>query len=336
MSSKSSRRRFLAGFGSVMAVSVAPGRESISHGPWAIGLAESSTPASAQVFKLSVLTDEISQDFGHALEVAVREFGMTWVDLRELWKKNILRLDSKELEEARRLIERYKVRVGAIASPVFKVDWPGAPLSKYSPKRDQFNADFTFKEQDSALEHSFELARLFKTDHVRIFDFWRIDDPAPYRAEMDAKLREAAEKAGTRKITLALENEYACNTATSAEAARILAAVPLPYFKLTWDPGNAAFRDETPFPQGYSLVPKDRIAHLHCKDAVRKADGSYEWAAMGKGLVDWVGIFRALKRDGYRGPATLETHWRGAGTPEESSRQSWAGMKEQLRQAGAI
>ena len=45
--------------------------------------------------------------------------------------------------------------------------------------------------------------------------------------------------------------------------------------------------------------------------------------------------FRALKQDGYRHAVTLETHWRGAGTPEESSRQSFAGMKELLLRAGA-
>ena len=33
-------------------------------------------------------------------------------------------------------------------------------------------------------------------------------------------------------------------------------------------------------------------------------------------------------------PCTLETHWRGAGTPEESSRESFAGMKALLQKAG--
>ena len=50
----------------------------------------------------------------------------------------------------------------------------------------------------------------------------------------------------------------------------------------------------------------------------------------------WYGQYRALKKDGYNGVVSLETHWRGAGTPEESSRQSMAGMKELLRRAGAL
>jgi len=33
---------------------------------------------------------------------------------------------------------------------------------------------------------------------------------------------------------------------------------------------------------------------------------------------------------------SLETHWKGADTMEESSRQSMAGTKELLRKAGAL
>ena len=52
-------------------------------------------------FRVSVINDEISQDFGHACEVASREFGMDWIELRGMWKKNIVNLDEKEVAEAR-------------------------------------------------------------------------------------------------------------------------------------------------------------------------------------------------------------------------------------------
>ena len=282
-------------------------------------------------FKLSVFTDEITQDFGRALEVAAREFRLGYVELRALWGKNIVALDGREVAEARRLLERYRLRVSSIAGPLFKTDWPGAPLS---PMRQP--GDYTYEQQDEVLERELELALVFHTDHVRCFDFWRLEDPAPHRAAIDEKLREAAAKAARRGVTLVMENEHACNTATGAEAARTLAAVPSPNFKLNWDPGNAAFRGETPFPDGYARIPKGRIGHVHCKDTIRNPDGSMEWAAMGRGLIDYAGQFRALARDGYRGPVVLETHWRGAGTPEESTRQSMAGMKELLRRAGAL
>jgi L-ribulose-5-phosphate 3-epimerase len=288
-------------------------------------------------FRVAVISDEISQDFGRACEVASQEFGMDWIELRGMWNKNLLRLDSKEIEEARGILEKNRLRVTDIASPLFKVDWPGAPKSRYSPKRDQFNADFTFEQQDEVLERSIELAKAFQTDRVRFFDFWRLDDPAPYRAAINEKLRDAAAKAAKKDVILILENEVACNTATAAEAAKVLKEVSSRNLLLNWDPGNAAEHDEKPFPDGYNVLPKERIGHCHCKNAVKKPDGSgYEWAAMGRGIIDWVGQFKALKRDGYQLGVSLETHWRGAGTPEESTRQSWAGMKKQLQEPGAL
>ena len=288
-------------------------------------------------FRISVINDEITQDFAHACEVASREFGMRWIELRGMWNKNLLRLDANEVGEARRILERYKLRVTDIASPLFKVDWPGAPQSRFSPKRDQFGADFTFDQQNEALDRAIELAKAFRTDRVRCFDFWRLDDPGPFRAAINQRLLDAANTAGKKGITLVLENELACNTATGAEAAKLLADINSPYLMLNWDPGNAAARSETPYPDGYNLLPKNRIGHCHCKDAVKKADGNgTAWAPVGAGLIDWVGQFRALRHDGYHYAVSLETHWRGAGTPEESTRQSWAGMKQQLQKAGVL
>jgi hypothetical protein len=86
-------------------------------------------------------------------------------------------------------------------------------------------AEVAFKHQDELLERSISLAKQFNTGKVRCFDFWRLDDVAPYRAAIDEKLRSAAEIAGKQDILLVLENEFECNTATGREAARTLNAV---------------------------------------------------------------------------------------------------------------
>jgi L-ribulose-5-phosphate 3-epimerase len=291
-------------------------------------------PDSTAPFRISVINDEISQDFGHACEVATREFGMHWIELRSMWKKNIVSLDEKEVAEARRILDKFQLKVTDIASPLFKVDWPGAPKSKFS-EGNSFGANFTLAQQDEVLDRAVDMAKAFQTDRVRCFDFWRLDDQAPYRTAINDKLVQAANKAGQKGITLVLENEPACNTATGAEAAKVLDAVKSPYLMLNWDPGNAATLGETPYPDGYNLLPKDRIGHCHCKDAVKKGQG-YDWAPMGGGLIDWAGQFKALKRDGYHFGVSLETHWNGGGSPEESSRKSWAGMKKLLQQADAL
>jgi len=291
-------------------------------------------PDASSPFRVSVINDEISQDFGHVCEVASKEFGMSWIELRGMWKKNIVNLNEKEVAEARRLVDRYQLKVTDIASPLFKVDWPGAPKSKYS-EGSGFGANFTYAQQDEVLERAMEMAKAFGTDRVRCFDFWRLEDQAPYRAAMNDRLRDAAEKAAKKGITLILENEPACNTATGAEAAQVLSAVQTPSLMLNWDPGNAAASGEIPYPDGYKLLPKDRIGHCHCKDVIKKGK-KYDWAPMGSGLIDWAGQFKALKADGYRLAVSLETHWSGGGSPEECSRKSWAGMKKLLEQADAL
>lgn len=314
------RREFLAGMVAVTAVN-ATSRFA--------GTSDSNSP-----FRISVINDEISQDFGHACEVASQEFGMGWIELRSMWKKNIVSLDEKEVAEARRLVEKYRLKVTDIASPLFKVDWPGAPKSKFS-EPGSFGANFTLGQQDEVLEKSINLAKTFQTERVRCFDFWRLEDQGPYRAAINDKLREAAEKAAKKGIVLVLENESACNTATGAEAAKVLTAVQSPSLMLNWDPGNAAASGEIPYPDGYKLLPKDRIGHCHCKDVVKKGK-KYDWAPMGGGLIDWAGQFRALKADGYKLAVSLETHWNGGGSPEASSRKSWAGMKKLLQQSNAL
>jgi len=285
-------------------------------------------------FRISVLTDEISQDFGHACEVAAREFGLGWVELRAMHNKNVMSWDAHDIAEARATLEKFQLRVSEIASPVFKTDWPGAPKSPFSPKNPQFGADFTYEQQDELLERSIELAKAFNTPYVRIFDFWRLDDQTPHLRAIDDRVRDAAVKAGRKGVTLNLENELACNTATGAEAGRLLGAIREKSLKLNWDPGNATARGEKAFPDGYRALPKDRIGHVHCKDVVDLGGGKTEWAPMGKAIVDWAGQFQALKKDGYSGALSLETHWRlKGGTPEESTRQSMAGMKALLRKA---
>lgn len=325
------RRDFLGGTAAVLASSALPrSAHALFSGP-------QTRKRLSSPFRVAVITDEISQDFDHACSVAANEFGMEWVEVRGLWNKNLMKLGSDEIRQARQILSKYDLRVTDIASPLFKVDWPGAPKSKFSPKQDQFHADFTFEQQPEVLEKCVELAKRFGTDRVRGFDFWRLDDPKPYREAINAKLKEAADILSRQSLIFLLENEFACNTATGAEAAQTLAAVPSPNFMLNWDPGNAGARGEKAYPDGYRLLPKNRIGHCHCKNVVLKNGGEgFEWQPVGKGDVEWAAQFAALKQDGYRYAVSLETHWHGADSPEESTRQSWAGMKAALQKAGAL
>jgi sugar phosphate isomerase/epimerase len=285
-------------------------------------------------FRLAVINDEITPDFEKACQIVSGDFGLNWIELRSMWNKNVTELDAKQLDDAKKILDKYKLRVTDIASPLFKTDWPGAPRSSQSEKRDQFHADFDATAQDKLLDHCIELTKYFGADRIRCFDYWRLDDQKPYRAAINARLQQAAERCARHDILLVLENEMSCNTATGEESAEVLKAIPNKNFMLNWDPGNAAAAGSMPYPAGYQALPKDRIGHCHCKDVVRQPDGKYDWAPVGAGAIDWVGQLQALQRDGFRSGLSLETHWHGAGTPEASTRISMDGLKKTLTKAG--
>src|SRR6202012_2399293 len=226
-----SRRNFIAGVGTAaVACATRP----------LFGMAASQSP-----FKVSVISDEISQDFDHACSVIANDFGLQWVEIREMWGKNLQTSTDAEIAEAQKILAKYKLQVTDIASPLFKVDWPGAPKSQYGSKGDLHGAaEVAYKQQDEVLARSISLAKQFKTNKIRCFDFWRLDDVAPYRAAIDEKLRSTAEVVGKQGLLLVIENEFACNTATGREAAKVLAVVQSPHFALNWDPGNAVMRGE--------------------------------------------------------------------------------------------
>ena len=315
-----SRREFLKATG---AASLA-----YAFGPAAFG--------AVPVFKVGVISDEVSDDFAHACSVIANEFGLQWVELRAIWGKNLQQSSDAELAKAEEIIRKYGLQVTDIASPLFKVNWPGAPVSRYGSTGDLHGAtDTEYKKQGEVLERSIALAKRFKTNKVRCFDFWRLDDVKPYRAAINERLGQAAEVAAKQQVSLVLENEFECNTATGREAGATLSGISNSNLALNWDPGNAVMRGELDaYPNGWDAIPKERLHHCHVKNAIKDKTGKMVWSPVDLGYVDWAAQFRALKSIGYSDGVSLETHWRGGGSPEASSRESWVGMKKRLQEAG--
>jgi sugar phosphate isomerase/epimerase len=249
--------------------------------------------AAGSKFKIGVISDEVSQDFDHACYVINKQFGLHWVELREIWGKNLQTVSDDEIARAQKILAKYNLQVTDISSPLYKVDWPDAPHSQYGSKEDLHGAEETkFNQQQAVLERSISLAKQFKTNKVRCFDFWRIDDVKPYRKAINEKLQQAAEFAAKQNVLLVLENEFECNTATGREAAATLAGIPSRNLALNWDPGNAVMRGELDaYPGGWDALPKHRIHHCHVKNAVKDATGKIVWSPVDIGYVDWTAQF---------------------------------------------
>jgi sugar phosphate isomerase/epimerase len=276
--------------------------------------------------RLSVITDEISQDLAHALDVCKDE-GVSTVELRAVDGANIVSHDDDSLEEIATLLDLRGLRVGAIASPFLKCHLRDEAAPEGAT---HFAAPASREEQWGVLDRSFQVACLFGATIVRSFSFWRVPHPSGVRDEVAGVIAEAAQRTGAAGLTLGLENEHACNVATGAETRWVLDRVASPALGVIWDPGNEVAMGSEPFPGGYEQV-RERVVHVHLKDAY--ADGA--WTKMGAGVIDYAGQLRALAQDGYDGLLSLETHYElPDGGAEEATRESLAAIRGLCKEAG--
>lgn len=247
------------------------------------------------MFKLSVITDEVSQD----LEVAAKfahQFNLDGVEIRSVWDRKPQELLSK-IKDIRKVIREHGLEVSAIASPFYKAD---------------IDSEKEYREHLEILRSCIHLAKSLDTNIIRGFAFWRknhIDEYSEMIIERSQKPVEIVESEG---ILLGIENEPSTFVGNGRELAHFLDRLGSKNVKAIWDPGNDIWdpSGETPYPDGYRYV-RGKIIHVHIKDGVRQGgEGKHEFVAFGDGEVDYLGQLRALKEDGYKGYLSLETHWR--------------------------
>jgi len=258
---------------------------------------------------IAAITDEFSPRLADALPL-MQEIGMTGAELRVIDGKNILDLEADELKRTRDAIQSAGLTVVSIASPLLKCVLPNAPEVDGRFQHDVFASKHTFEDQPRLTERAIEIAHFFNAPIVRVFSYWRTTEPERCETAIVEALSGLASLGEKENVIIGLENEHACNVATAAEAARILKLVSSRRLTLVWDPANALCAGEDPFPGGYALLPKDRIAHVHAKDC-HIADGKPVWGPLGTRHVRWKEQIQALLDDGYGGCISLETHWRG-------------------------
>ena len=255
---------------------------------------------------LGVITDELSEDFDKALEF-ISEHSLGYCEVRELWNKNVTRLSQEELEHAKQLIEEHQLKVSEIASPLFKYHLPGMP----SPRPnwgDTFKAaDLTDKDTENLLERVFRLAPFFGTSKVRVFSYWRVEDPEKAYPLVRDRLAKAAARAAENNITLLLENETDCNVGTEK----------------SWDgcPGDQFTQPAcyvgslqcagagSSLPRRVSRSPRTLPPYARQGHAKDPATGKFRYVPVGKGEIDYRGQFKALRDDGYKGTMPIETSY---------------------------
>ena len=260
---------------------------------------------------IAAITDEFSPELSKAIPV-MKEIGMTAAELRVINGKNILDLTDAELHKARDLLRRADLPVVCIASPLLKCVLPNGPEVDSRFQHDVFASKHTFEDQPRLTETAIRIAKFFGARIVRVFSYWRTTRPELCLDFIVEALSRLAHLAASENLIIGLENEHACNIATASELVRVFDHLSSPNLAIVWDPANSLVAGEDPFPEGYSLLPKNQIVHVHAKDC-HMENGQPDWGPLGIRDVPWKQQIRALLDDGYSGFLSLETHWRGPG-----------------------
>jgi L-ribulose-5-phosphate 3-epimerase len=285
-------------------------RRNVLKGLGAAGLAATTGLAAGKKFpreRLAILTDEAALTPEQAIDFA-KQYQLKWVELRDVpgIRKPYFRQSEALLKQHLAAFKDAGLKVSFLNTPFFKSCLPESkPLAfnKLSTedaetRRQRDLANFEKRFQD--LEVAVKAAHVLEVDKIRVFGFLRVEKPESTFQQIADILGEYAEKAQKEGIRVLVENEASCNVGTTQELVAVTELLPENSVGMNWDPGNALFLKEKPFPDGYELLTMRRLANVQIK---------------GKGLldekefVDWQGVLTRLAADGYTGKVGLETHY---------------------------
>ena len=204
------------------------------------------------MIKLGVITDGISRDFEHALEV-MNEHGLEYAELQFLWNKEVGDLSDPEIDRVKRLLDSHKVRVSCISRHIF------GGLSVNELETDSP----AYLEHIDALRCCIDTAEALDCPLVRVMSFrkemilfgshgaevWNVSTGA-----WDKLLRlmeQPIEIAENRNVTLAVETGNNAMVTSAYLGRKLIDEMGANRLKVLWDPCNSLYCNERPYPDGY-------------------------------------------------------------------------------------
>ena len=279
--------------------------------------------------QISVVTDEISQDFEHALDIA-QEFGILAVDVRTLWNKNIALLSNDELTRMQEALNQRDMQINVITSPFGKCVLPSSRFSTNKKESLWRNPEYNL----ALFDRIIEISEFFNTPNIRIFSFFekrknKVDNKWE---EMINLMEPYVKKAEDRKKNLLLENDYMLMVANIEHTKRFFEDLNSESLKLILDPGNYYLEGESTDIGVYECFYEENLVkHIHVKDPKYMIPGiTGVFTVVGEGKINYKSIFKQAIDYGYEGYFCLETH--ALRNKEIVSRKSLQNMHEILKQ----
>ncbi|MBO7746398.1 sugar phosphate isomerase/epimerase [Paenibacillus sp. MWE-103] len=237
---------------------------------------------------LTCFADEISHDLEEQLDVLAQE-GLSHIELRNVWGKNVLDLTAEELAEVRRIAEARGFGVSSIASPI----------GKYAASDD-------FAPQLDALDRAIAAAKALGTRYIRLFSYYPPEGARPEdcRDEALSRMKRLADAAAPHGVTLVLENDSGLYGSTDDRCLDILRHCDSEALRLAFDPGNFVMEGVRPMTEAYpKLAPY--VAYVHVKDASAEPK-MFVPAGAGDGQLPE--LLEALRARSFDGFLSVEPH----------------------------
>lgn len=237
---------------------------------------------------VSAFADEISSNLDEQVHVLEAE-GITHVELRSVWDKNVLTLTEDELSRIRNTFAEHGVSVSAIASPIGKI-----------------SITDDFEPHLAAFDRAIFCARFFGAEYIRLFSFYIPEShvPSEYRNEVIRRMRALCARADGAGVTLVLENEKGIYGDTPERCVDVLDACQASHLRFAYDPANFVQCGVAPFENGY-LHLEPYLAYVHIKDA-NASDGREVPAGEGNAQIQ--PLLHRLRDTNYLGVLALEPH----------------------------
>ncbi len=251
------------------------------------------------MFKLGVITDEVSQSLSIAIEFA-KDFRLDGVELRSVNEKCPFQWSEDDVFKLASQIKEAGLEVCAISAPLFKCD---------------ISDEKAIAEHIEGFRRCAEFSKILGCRIVRGFDFWSTGASLTERAKRYIPIIEICREHG---IICAMEYDPSVHSSTAPLLRQLIDEINSPYVRAVFDPGNGVFSrpSEAPIPHDYNAM-KSVLCHIHVKDAVARGS-SVEAVKVGTGNVDYRQLLTLLRNDGYSGYLVLETHYRkGAALTDE-------------------
>ena len=261
--------------------------------------------------KLGVITDGISRDLAHAIDV-MDEFELAYAELQFVGETEVGDHSARQVSDIDALLRDRGKPVSCLSRHIF------AGMTTQNRPGDTLHTQHM-----DALKRVIDMAQVVGSPLVRIMTqkkeqiLWGSHGAEKWNVAhgawdtMAPMIAPAVDLARAEGITLVVETGNGTMVNSNHTARRLIDELDArDVLKVLWDPANNCWCHERAYPEGYNEVKDGYLGHIHIKDVlVDTPRATLEVRELGQGQLGplFQPMADALRADGYAGVISLES-----------------------------